>query len=421
MTGDHYGIEFPAHPDALSSSGEKFLTRAFQAAATLDADNAVSRITGFQEFRGGSTGRKVALSVDYARPGPSLHTELFAKFSRDFDHPVRDVGRSQMEPEVRFAELSRTPDFPITVPVTMFADYHTESGTGLLISERIQFGADGVEPQHHKCLDYRLAEPVEHYRALLTALGRLAGWHRSGTAPATLIERFPVDLQAATVGERSPLRAEKVHRQLHRLVDFIQTHPKLLPANVCSPQFLSRLPAQGAEFVRREAQVWRHLERNLDYLALCHWNANVDNAWFWRDSQGALQCGLMDWGCVSQLNVAMALWGSLCAAETSLWDEHFDSDVLPLFIAELRQSGGPELDVDELSRQIVLYAVIMGITWLLDVPSRIGAKLGQSAQGMSRFDPGIRDDESLRAPLQMLTNVLNLWQRRDAADSLSQI
>ena len=32
-----------------------------------------------------------------------MHEDLFVKFSRDFDDPIRDNGRTQMEMEVRFA------------------------------------------------------------------------------------------------------------------------------------------------------------------------------------------------------------------------------------------------------------------------------------------------------------------------------
>ena len=135
----------------------------------------------------------------------------------------------------------------------------------------------------------------------------------------------------------------------------------------------------------------------------------MDNAWFWRDADGALQCGLMDWGCVSQMNVAMAIWGAMAAAETDLWDRHFD-ELLELFVAEVRSAGGPALDAEQLRVHVLLYAAIMGMTWLLDVPSRIRARIGEASPGLSRTDPRISADESVRAPLQMLTNVLNLWQ-----------
>ena len=77
-----------------------------------------------------------------------------------------------MEPEVRFAALSRAPGFPIAVPDVLFGDYQRESGTGVLITERILFGRNGIERQYHKCLDYDMPEAAEHYRALLTALAR---------------------------------------------------------------------------------------------------------------------------------------------------------------------------------------------------------------------------------------------------------
>ena len=419
ISGDDTAVELPAHPAALAAAGSGFLTSALRAYGTLSPDNAVARITECTEVGGGSTGRKALLSVDYTRPEPHLPTELFAKFSRDPDDPSRDIGRTQMQPEVRFAELTRRPGFPITVPATVFADYHAGTGTGILITERIPFGAGGVEPQHHKCLDYEMPNPEDHYRTLVTSLALLAGWHRSGAA-ADVIDRFPIDLQAATVGERPALREDKLSRQLGRLAEFADTHPGLLPANVRSPQFLSGLADQIPLIVAGERALWRNLAASADHIALCHWNANVDNAWFWRDDGGRLQCGLLDWGCVSQLNVAMALWGALSAAEISLWDQHFD-DLVGLFAAEYRAAGGPSIDRGELTAQVLQYAAIMGATWLLDVPGLIRARLGEPAKTMTRFDPAIKHDEAIRAPLQMLTNVLNLWQTRDIGALLAAL
>src|SRR5262249_32964886 len=153
-------------------------------------------------------------------------------FSRDLHNPIRDRGKTQMESEVLFASLAGTPGFPITVPATQFADYHRDTGTGILITERIRFGVNGIERQYHKCLDYEMPEPLDHSRALLTALARLAGYHRSGCLPAGVISRFPVDLKAATVGEPVAISADKLDRRLSRLAEFARTSPGLLPANV---------------------------------------------------------------------------------------------------------------------------------------------------------------------------------------------
>jgi hypothetical protein len=87
ILGDQYGIHFPADARALWDGGTDFLTTAFPTAGVLAADNCVTAIDRCAEVGGGSTGRKLALSVRHRRPEAGLHTELFVKFSRDFDDP----------------------------------------------------------------------------------------------------------------------------------------------------------------------------------------------------------------------------------------------------------------------------------------------------------------------------------------------
>jgi hypothetical protein len=418
VRGDTTGLLFPAHVAALGAGGTAFLSTAFHAFGALGEDNEVVAIDHFEEVSGGSTGRKAVLSVRYATPQDGLPTELFVKLSRDFDNAVRDVGRTQMEPEVRFAVLARTGRFPIAVPATQFADYHRDSGTGLIISERIPFGAGHIERQYHKCLDYEMPEQAAHYGALLTAVARLAGTQRSGRLPAELVAQFPVDLQAATVGERPKLTSEQLDRRLSRLTAFVERSPGLFAQNLRAPGFLADFTVQAPELMRRESTVWRYLAEAFDHIALCHWNANVDNAWFWRTGNGELRCGLMDWGCVSRMNMAMAIWGSMSGAETALWNDHLD-DLLRTFCQEVSLSGGPLLEPSQLERQLVLYAALMGTTWLLDVPALIRRRLPDAGPHTTRADPRIKTDEGVRAPLQMLTNVLNLWQTRGGATALA--
>ncbi|MEB4211480.1 hypothetical protein [Mycobacterium sp. 94-17] len=411
--GDRYGAPFPADAGALHGGGAGFLTEAFRASGVL-IDSGVARISDFAEVGGGSTGRKVALSVEYDRPTVDLPTDLFVKFSRDFADPDRDRGKTQMESEVRFAALSGAPEFPIAVPRVLFADYHRDSGTGILITERITFGDKGIERQYHKCLDYEMPEPLAHYRALLTALARLAGTHRSGRLPAELTGSFPLDVAAATVGEREPLSATKLERRVNQLAEFTESHGGLLPA--CSAEFIARLRDDAPRFAHHQQTITGHLAADSDYVALCHWNANIDNAWFWRDPDGALRCGLMDWGCVSQMNLGMALWGAMSGAETEMWDAHLD-ELLQLFVAEYERYGGPRVEPNRLRRHMLLYAAVMGVAWLLGVPALIRRRFGDVPPGDHR-DPRIRDDEGVRAPLQMLSNLLFLWERHRVGELL---
>jgi hypothetical protein len=315
--------------------------------------------------------------------------------------------------------LSSRADFPIVVPTAMFADYHRESGTGVLITERIPFGVGGVEPQHEKCMDYLMSDQLSHYRALLTAVATLAGTQKAGRLRCSS-SAFATDIEQLSVGERIPLTADRLSRRVARLADFAAAHPALLPANVRSPGFHARLSGELPRLLVLEPLVWGHLRGQHDYVALCHWNANVDNAWFWPDANGVLRCGLMDWGCVGEMNVAMAVWGAMCSAETELWNNDLDT-LLALFVDVFHASGGPRLDVARLRDQVVLYSAVMAMTWLLDVPSYVAKQVTDLDSQTTRMDPGIQGAESVRCRLQMMVNALNLWETSDAGGLLTAI
>jgi hypothetical protein len=414
FVGDGSGLRFPADAQGLRDGGVTFLTDALHAYGSLPQDNGVTRINRCDEVIGGSTGRKLLLSVDYRTPGP--HPELFVKFSRDFDDPGRDHGRTQMASEVEFAALARAYDVPVAVPTAMFGDFEGVSGSGILITERIPFGCGGIEGQYAKCMDYDMPDQLGRYRALLGALGRLAGTDAAGRLP----NRLSADMEQLSVGERTPLTAERLDRRIDRLADFAATCPGLLPANVRSPAFVERLRTEVHLLLASEAAVWRFLRGQTDFVALCHWNANVDNAWFWCDADGTLQCGLMDWGCAGGMNVAMAIWGAMCSAETAMWDDHL-AELLNHFGGEFRACGGSALEVDVLQTSVVLYAAVMGMTWLLDTPAHVRDQVPELSATSTRMDPGVKDVESVRCRLQMMTNVLNLWERNDIGDLLSTI
>jgi hypothetical protein len=411
VIGDSLALPIPAHSTALREGGETFLTNAFRASGALAAENEVTRITQFEEWQGGSTGRKLLLSVDYARPAPGLHRDLFVKFSRDFANEQRDRARRQMQSEVRLAQMSRIPGFPIAVPACLFADYHDESGTGILITQRIAFGTDGIERHYDKCLDYELPEPLEHYRALIKAIARLAGAHRAGHLPDSVAQQFPFDPDKLSVSERVPYTPKQLQNRVARFSEFAAKYPRLLPLNITSPGFISQLANEVAQFSEHEAAIKQFLRSKPELIALCHWNANIDNAWFWRTPDRELACGLMDWGHVSQMNVAMALWGALSAAEIELWDHHVEA-LLGLFAEEYRRCGGPSFDIEDLTLHLHLYIAIMGLAWLLDVPALIQTQIPDLADVESRFDPRIRTNEAVRARLQMMNTFLNLWQTK---------
>ncbi|TAL01565.1 MAG: hypothetical protein EPO08_09930 [Rhodospirillaceae bacterium] len=421
VRGDATGLSIPAHSEALRTGGEAFLTEAFQAFGALSPDNRITRITQFEKCSGGSTGQKLFLSVAYERPAPDLHTDLFVKFSRDFNNPVRDNrGKYEMESEVRFAAISRLPGFPISVPAAYFADYHHESNTGLLITQRVAFGTGGIEPHHQKCRDHELAEPVAYYRVIIKALARIAAAHKSGRLSPDIAARFPYDPVAAAAADPITHDEQRLHTLVAQYADFAARVPQLLPANITTPAFIAKLDREVVRFRQHEATVKRFLQSNPDLIALCHWNANIDNAWYWHDAAGALQCGLMDWGRVGQLNVAFALWGSLSGASFEMWNQHHE-ELIALFAGEFHAHGGPHLDVAELKLHLHLYIAIMGVSYFMESPYWILKRLPEVVGASGMLDPIFLKSESARNQLSMMTACLNLWQTHDFGASLDRV
>ena len=323
----------------MREAGPDFLNTAFHAFGSLEPGNHITRVTNCEICPGGSTGQKVFLSVEYEHPSPQLHGGLFVKFSRDFADPVRDNrGKYEMESESRFAALSCLPGFPITVPKTYFTDFHHDSHTGLIITQQIPFGAGGIETQHRKCLDHEIPDPLPYYRVIITSLARIAAGHRSGRLSG-IAGQFPFDAAKAAARRSHPVQCAADSRT-HRAIRGIRAQPSATSAREYPhPELYRQTRCPGAGISGPRSRVKRFLQSNPDLIALCHWNANIDNAWFWRDSAGVLQCGLMDWGHVGQMNLAFALWGCLSAACHGIWENHFDM-LLNLFIDELAQHGG---------------------------------------------------------------------------------
>jgi hypothetical protein len=420
VCGDILGHDLPAHAAALREGGPAYLTRAFRAAGALSADNHVTDITRCDLWAGGSTGAKLALSVRYDRAEPGLPEELFVKFSRDFDDPIRDRGKVQMESEVRFALLSRIPDFPVAVPRCLFADYHLETGTGILIAERIAFGADGNEPHYPKCRDYEVPDLLGHYEALVSALARLAARHRAGAFPADVMDHFAPEKSNLSVSDRKPYAPQQIRNRVSRLAEFAARHPGLLPPAVIAPDFLERLAEEGARISHHADALAAILHGDGAPIALCHWNANIDNGWFWRDPEGRIHCGLMDWGNVGQMNMAVALAGCLMAAEPDFLVAHIDR-LFQLFAAELTRHGGGTVDIETLTDHFALYIASSGLTWLLDAPALITRLVPDLGEVKDRFDPRIADEEFPRNQLNMLTMFLTLWKTLDFGARLDHV
>jgi hypothetical protein len=408
--GEIFGLDFPAHPEALKSGGPEFLTRAFRTSGALGADNSVTHITGLDEWTLGGTGVKALLSVAYERDAPGLPRDLFVKFSRNFQDKVRDGGRYHMPPEVRLANVSRDPDFPVAVPKCFYADIEQDTLTGIIITERIPYGQGAVEPHHPKCMDQILPEPLAHYSALVSNLARLSGAHKSGRLGEVVERYFPLDLDML-IARRPRFEVPLLDKRIKRLAEFILQYPHLVPAHIADRDFLDSYCADALLAAEQQEDIWRYLYARPDMIALCHMNANIDNAWFWRETDGALRAGLIDWGSVGQMSVASSIWGCIGAAEPDTHDRHLD-ELLDLFVAEYARAGGPRLDQRELAQHLEMH-VMMSVLHMTTAPPAILREVPDPGAATDRYDPIFTANETARVQLKVTISLLNMWARRD--------
>jgi hypothetical protein len=419
-SGDATGILLPATPEALREAGPAFLTQAFHAFGSLPADNAVARIVSIDPCHAGNSGQKLFLEVEYERPDAALHTALFVKLSRDFADAFRDRRKYELEAEVRLATLSRLPAFPVHVAKPYFADFHHESGTGILITQQIAFGRDGLEPLRAKCMDHTLPNAPEHYQATVTALARLAAAQDAGELSPELERLFPYDAESAAADIPIPWNAAEMRDRVAAVGALIAGSPQLFPPAVRAPGFVARLERDTAAFLRHQGAVRRFLHADARFVALTHWNTNIDNAWFWRDKAGVLQCGLLDWGMVRQMNLAYGLWGGLSAADGAMLEAHLD-ELLALFASELAAHGGPVLPLDLLALHFDLSVALLGLALMIDLPALIDARLPEARRATGPHDPLLRQDSVVHGFLHVSTNFLDFWARRDFGASLARM
>jgi hypothetical protein len=421
VRGDLLGHDVPLHLEALRAAGPDYLTSAFRAAGSMGEGNRVTAITELEPFAGGSTGRKARLSVAYEHPDPTLPEHLFVKLSRDLDDELRDRGRNQMRSEVRFVLLSQIPDFPVAVPRCLFGDFHAESGTGVLISERIAFGEGGIEPHHPKARDWELDDLLAHYDALLSAVARLAGAHRAGRFPADVMAHFEPRRAGARAGDRSPATPDRIRELVDRYADLAARAPQLLPASLRSEAFLALLREQAPRAIEHGDALRAAVQARADDLrAFCHWNANIDNAWFWRDDDGVLACGLLDWGNVGQMSMVTAISSCLTFAEPDFVVEHLDH-LLARFSEVFEEAGGGPLDPALLRQQLARHVVSGGLQWPLGAVALLERIVPDLEAVADRFDPRIADHELPRTQLHLLTWSLVLWQAVDPAAVIDEL
>jgi hypothetical protein len=266
-------------------------------------------------------------------------------------------------------------------------------------------------------MDYRLADPRGHYRALTRSMARLAGFHKAGKLGPGIDLEFPFDPSRVDVGSRIPYTRLQLDEKVAKLRAFVDEYPQLMPAPLRTREFLDRFALDVRVVLDHEESIRLYLNQQSDYVALCHWNLNLDNAWFWTDANGELQAGLLDWGSVGQMCVAQAFYGMTCSAEIGFLNE-CRRDLMELFVTDYRLNGGPSIDTDALAHQYRLAVALLGVAWILDAPSLVEAQIPDLHAIKDRYDARLTSNFLARAQLHILTVFLSEWLNEEIGAAL---
>src|SRR5207245_985555 len=105
----------------------------------------------------------------------------------------------------------------------------------------IAYGQGDILPFQHKCMDHELPDPMLHYRALISALARLAAAHKAGRLSPQVEESFPFSAAVAEAEDPIPYDEPQLRQVIADYAAFAAQCAHLLPAELTAPAFIAKV------------------------------------------------------------------------------------------------------------------------------------------------------------------------------------
>lgn len=443
LPGNWTGMTFPHCTQQLTEFGPQWFTEAFQKFGTLPKDNSITEVFEVEQLpisgfdAAGGAGIKACFKVKYANADPKLHTELFAKM------PWPPFG-SDEQGRCDYVELNTNVLcehlFPYKIPQVYFCDLSPETTNWILITERVPFAKRGaivngkleqierkpfeVLPSCGKYQDYLLEDPSNIYYTIFRAMAQVAGWDNLGRFDSFLgsKQRYTTAEFLAFRGPLKPKPAKLAETKTRGAMAFLaqgiefatQVAPQLFSDVVKKPDMLAKMQEDFTVMVRYFDDIRNFVGSNSDFVAACHFNLQSDNAFFWRDESGDMDCGVLDWAGFGRQAFVKTFMGCLRSAETSLLEEH-EEGLMQAFCEEYERYGGPTIDWQEL----LLHHRLIYITFVMEVCQFVEREiLRETPRGEWKDIQTARDDVFMsrwqtRCRGTALISAFEFWPRRD--------
>mmetsp|Transcript_15586 Transcript_15586/g.33074 ORF Transcript_15586/g.33074 Transcript_15586/m.33074 type:complete len:631 (-) Transcript_15586:164-2056(-) len=443
--GVMYGMEFPWNEETLTEFGPEWLTKAMHKAGTISEDNKVTKIILEQKIKvtTGNNGGKFLFEVEWEKPSPDLHTKLFAKVPFALEGVTKN-DRISSSVNKQPAELYEINAYrylehilPMKTPRFYFGDISNETSNWIIITERINFHdfngnnfgkpkagtpkplpAWTIEGPYDKCIDYNLRGKHEEYYMLMTRVGaKMAGLAKAGKmgSPELLAASFRAsgDPSNAMMWGMNPggctgEAPKQVAAKLKMACTFISDTGKVLfPKYAQSEKFLEKFKKvmMTVNAYSAEINYWMHM--NPDITALGHMNLNVDNAYFWRDGEGKLDCGVFDWGGMGTSSYGSKLWWWYYCMDYEVFKKNL-SKFLKAFAEAYEEAGGPKVDPKEMEPMVIMAAIQQMAGLVSAVPQILRMCPKKNWPDIKdRYDPLIAENVDGKSTIRLYLHCIN--------------
>jgi len=198
-------------------------------------------------------------------------------------------------------------------------------------------------------------------------------------------------------------------------VEFItKTADQAFPKQFTTKAFIDKFTREAGEMSKYCCDMMFCMFCIPEFFALCHPNAQVDNAFYWKDMEGETQCGLLDWGGVNHGTIPNCLGNGWMGAEPEVMEEH-EANLVKVFVDEYERVSGFRLDEEDLllylklSQAVVLYGVCANIGMLLRTYKKDEWK---TIKG--RNDPRIDENFLMRCYFVQILLFLKMWTLKNS-------
>lgn len=411
---------------------------------------------------------KVVLSVEYQNPSGDLQTEFFLKMPHPYDGKNERYRSSVVQAPGDWIEVmwynTLAGRLPVRTPRGYYADMNRKTTNFCIVSEMIPMGKDKDKKRADykpdeiffppgKYRDWAIESIEDCYYAHAQMMAQFFAWHtrvaeiwgRDYGKGADQIRSFFLDdgswsWRGTLLGQMSEIKSPGMRdlefRKLcedpnmagliasvgfppataggfmEMMIVHVSEAKNIYPPDLVADAFQAQLVKEATEMKNYVGEMNLYSMIMPEYLTLAHPNAQIDNAFYWKDAEGKVQAGLLDFGGISLGSMPNCMANGWIGAEAEMMDEH-EEKLTKYFLDEYERAGGAKLDYEDFYMHLKLAhgAVYFGCMANIGMLKRI-IKVDEWKDIKDRKDTRIDNLFLARCYMVQVELYMAMWRKR---------